>query len=121
MTKKIDINNIKVEPALDYFDRADVDTILSRCHPLGTRKAIGKRISYVASYRGEWLAVLMFDAPSDTNKLRSSAIGWSKEQAKNRLKHIAGNSRFAIVPKFAGVKCILQEHRHPITETNATL
>jgi hypothetical protein len=101
---KLDINKITIEPALDYYDRADIDTVLSRCHPLGVKKTIGKRICYSASYRGEWIAVLVFDAPVDRNKLRESVIGWNKNQVVERRKHIANNSRFAVVPKFKGVK-----------------
>ena len=99
----IDINKIKVKPVYDYYDRADVSTVLSRCHPLGEKKAIGKRISYAASYQGEWVAVAMFDKAVDRNKHRESQIGWSKSQKSERIKHIANNSRFAVTPKYAGV------------------
>jgi len=99
----MDINNIKVEPVFDYFERADVSTILSRCHPLGDKKAFGQRMSYAASYRGEWLAVLMFDKPVDFNKHREAKIGWSTKQVRGRRKHIANNSRFVVLPKYQGV------------------
>jgi len=99
----IDINKIKVEAVYDYFDRADVETVLSRCHPLGAKKAIGRRISYAASYRGEWVAVLLFDKAVDRNKSRKVKIGWSTEQEKERRQHIANNSRFAIVPAYENV------------------
>lgn len=102
--QSIDINKIKVRPAYDYYDRADVSTVLSRCHPLGEKKAIGKRISYVASYQGEWVAVAMFDKAVDRNKHREKQIGWSKSQQKERIKHIANNSRFAVIPKYAGTQ-----------------
>ena len=101
---KLDLNKIRVEPVYDYFDRADVDTVLSRCHPLGKKKAIGNRISYAASYRGEWVAVLVFDKAVDRNKHRETEIGWSKDQVVERRKHIANNSRFAVINKFRGVK-----------------
>jgi hypothetical protein len=99
----MDINKIKVEPVYDYFDRADVSSVLSRCHPLGEKKAIGNRISYVASYRGEWVAVLMFDKAVDRNKHRKAEIGWNAGQEAERRKHIANNSRFAILPAYRGI------------------
>lgn len=100
---ELNLDKIKVEPVYDYFDRADVSSVLSRCHPLGEKKAIGCRINYVASYRGEWLAVLVFDKAVDFNKHRESEIGWTTSQVRSRRKHIANNSRFAILPKYRGV------------------
>lgn len=99
----IDIKEIKVEPVYDYFERADVSTVLSRFHPLGEKKAIGQRISYAASYRGVWVAVLMFDRAVDRNKHREVRIGWSSKQVEARRKHIANNSRFVVLPKYQGV------------------
>lgn len=99
----IDINKIKVEAVYDYFDRADVESVLSRCHPLGAKKGIGRRISYAASYRGAWVAVLLFDKAVDRNKSRKAKVGWSKEQEKERRQHIANNSRFAILPKYQNI------------------
>ena len=101
---EIDFNKIRVKPVTDYFERADVETLLSRCHPLGMKKAIGWRMSYVAIYRGEWIAVLLFDRAVKRNKHREARIGWNKEQAEGRVRHIANNSRFLIVPGYQGVK-----------------
>ena len=101
---EIDFDKIRVKPVTDFFERADVETLLSRCHPLGMKKAIGWRMSYVAIYRGEWIAVLLFDRAVKRNKHREARIGWSKEQAEARVRHIANNSRFLIVPAYQGVK-----------------
>jgi hypothetical protein len=100
----IDLDKIKVTPVLDYFELADVETILSRLHPLGHKKAIGRRMSFAASYKGEWIAVLLFDAAIKRNKHREARIGWSNEQVDARVQHIANNSRYLIVPKYQGVK-----------------
>ena len=102
--KELDLTKLKIKQVRDYFDRADVESVLSRCHPLGHRKAIGKRISYVVHYRGEWVAVLVFDKAVERNQKREARIGWSQEQRNERIKHIANNSRFLIIPKFQGVK-----------------
>ena len=99
----IDINKLKVEPVYEYFDRADVESVLSRCHPLGAKKGIGRRISYAASYRGEWVAVLLFDKAVDRNKSRKAKIGWSTSQEKERRQHVANNSRFVILPKYHNI------------------
>lgn len=99
----VDINQINVQVVTDYFERDDVSTILSRLHPLGEKRAIGRRMSYVASYRGEWVAVLLFDKAVDFNKHREERVGWTTAQVKERRKHIANNSRFCVLPKFSGV------------------
>lgn len=100
----MDLSKVKIELVTDYFEQADIETALSRCHPLGYKKAIGRRLNYVASYRGVWVAVLVFDKAVDRNKHRKAKIGWSASQEKNRVKHIANNSRFLILPKYQGIK-----------------
>lgn len=104
--KKRDIkfDEIRIKRVTGYFDRADVETLLSRLHPLGTKKAIGRRMCYVASYRGEWLAVLLFDRAALRNKHREARIGWNKGQLAARIQHIANNSRFLMLPAYQGVK-----------------
>lgn len=97
---KLDLNKIKVEPVFDYFDQADVESVLSRCHPLGAKKAIGCRMSYVARQGETWVGVLLFDKAVDQNKYRKAEIGWSASQERERRRHIANNSRFAILPGF---------------------
>lgn len=107
MPKKIaalNLDKIRVEVVTDYFERADVETLLSRHHPLGANKAIGERLCYSASYQGEWVAVLMVDGAVKRNKLRESRIGWSNEQRDSRLIFVVNNSRFLIAPKYAGEK-----------------
>jgi hypothetical protein len=102
--KEINLEELKASPVTDYFEMSDVETVLSRVHPLGYKKAIGKRMAYSVEYRGEWVAVLLFDVPVDANKLRESRIGWTKSQMQERRKHVANNSRFAVLPKYQGVK-----------------
>jgi hypothetical protein len=102
--KTVDFAKLKLIKVTDYFDRADVESLLSRYHPLGEKRAIGRRMSYAASYRGEWLGVVIFDIPVKKNKLREERVGWGKQQRDNRIQHIANNSRFLIIPEYAGVK-----------------
>jgi len=93
---EIELNEIKVQPATTPHDIDDVDMVLSRHHPLGSKKAIGRRMYYMAMHKRDVVAVMIFDAPSDFNRMRDSEIGWSTEQCKERRKHIANNSRFLV-------------------------
>jgi hypothetical protein len=99
----IDINEIKVRPATSPHDIDDVETALSRYHPLGYKRAIGARMFYLAMHRGDIVAVMIFDAPSDFNRKRDSEIGWSTEQCKQRRKHIANNSRFLVGKRYQNI------------------
>ena len=51
-----------------------------------------------------WVSVFTFDKAIDRNKHREREIGWNKEQVKERIKHVANNSRFCVLPKYAGVQ-----------------
>lgn len=101
---EIELEKVKVRLVTDYFERGEVEALLDRHHPLGAKKAKGARLCYAASYKGEWLAVLLFDAPVDRNKLREARIGWSREHRDARIGHVANNSRYLIAPRHAGTK-----------------
>jgi hypothetical protein len=67
-------------------------------HYLGTLPKIGETLWYVASYRGEWVALLSFSAAAWKCAVRDRWIGWSFRHQYDRLKLIANNSRFLILP-----------------------
>lgn len=112
MTKKteeprvldLDLTELRVKPVTDYHERADVETLLSRHHPLGANKAIGMRMCYAATYKGTWVALLVFDGAIRRNKHREQRIGWSNAQRDSRFKYVANNSRFLVAPGYSGVK-----------------
>ena len=64
------------------------------------KKAIGARMYFMAMHRGDIVAVMLFDAPSDFNHMREREIGWNTEQCRERRKHIANNSRFLVAKKY---------------------
>jgi predicted transposase YbfD/YdcC len=101
--KTINFNKIKIFPAMTMEDRDDAQTVLSRCHVLGGKKPLGQRITYLVMYDGIIVAVALFDAPVDMNKLRAEAIGWNHAQEKERKKYITNQSRFAFTPLFANI------------------
>lgn len=100
---QVDLDKLIVEPVTDVTDIWDVESVLSRLHPLGNNKPIGHRMYFVARLRHEWVAVLVFNGAVKQNNLREHEIGWSKEQRDERLKHVANNSRFLVAPKYEGV------------------
>jgi len=72
-------------------------------HYLGALPKIGHTLWYVASFQGQWLALLSFSAAAWKCAARDQWIGWRYRYQYDRLHLIANNSRFLILP----------EHHHP--------
>ena len=67
-------------------------------HYLGSLPKIGETLWYVATYRGEWVALLSFSAAALKCGVRDRWIGWPFRHQFDRLRLIANNSRFLILP-----------------------
>lgn len=59
---------------------------------------MGERLYYAASWRGRWLAVLVFCAAARHLRHREKWIGWTEAQRRNRLSRVTNNARFLILP-----------------------
>ena len=72
-------------------------------HYLGALPKIGHTLWYVASWNGQWLALLSFSAPAWKCAARDRWIGWDFRLQYDRLHLIANNARFrysyAKIPK----------------------
>jgi hypothetical protein len=73
-------------------------SLLRRHHYLGAIKPIGERLYYVAVWRGQWLALLVFCAAARHLRHRDRWIGWSEAQRRKRLSLVTNNARFLILP-----------------------
>jgi hypothetical protein len=67
-------------------------------HYLGSLPKIGETLWYVATYLGEWVALLSFSAAAWKCAVRDRWIGWDYRHQYDRLNLIANNSRFLILP-----------------------
>src|SRR5699024_1103704 len=67
-------------------------------HYLGFRRLVGKTLKYIAILNDQWVALLGWGAAAFQCEPRDQWIGWSKEQRQKRLKYIANNQRFLILP-----------------------
>lgn len=67
-------------------------------HYLGFGKSQGKRILYVATIDGEWVALLSWAAAALHVKCRDNWIGWDSTAKRHRLRQITNNTRFLILP-----------------------
>ncbi len=69
-------------------------------HYLGLLPKIGHTLWYVATYREQWVGLLIFSAAAWKCAVRDRWIGWNfhRQYDYDRLKLIANNSRFLILP-----------------------
>ncbi|MFU3625524.1 Druantia anti-phage system protein DruA [Pseudomonas aeruginosa] len=67
-------------------------------HYLGALPKIGETLWYVATWRGRWLAQIGLSAAALKCGVRDAWIGWDFRSQFGRLKLIANNSRFLILP-----------------------
>jgi len=71
---------------------------LHRYHYLGLR-VVGENLGYLArDAAGRELACLLFGAAAWRCAPRDRALGWSEDQRRNGLAHLANNTRFLILP-----------------------
>jgi hypothetical protein len=66
-------------------------------HWLGYRLT-GQVLRYVAVLDGEWVAVVGFGSAVLSCRARDEFVGWSREQRYPRLRHVANNQRFCVLP-----------------------
>ena len=74
------------------------DSLVRQYHYLGYQNLLGHRLKYLAFIQDRPVAALSFSAPALKLRVRDHYIGWSAEQRKLYLKHLANNSRFLILP-----------------------
>ena len=74
------------------------DSLVRQYHYLGYQNLLGHRLKYLAFIQDRPVAALSFSAPALKLRVRDRYIGWSAEQRKFYLNHLANNSRFLILP-----------------------
>lgn len=79
-------------------DGARFDAELDEHHWLGHRM-VGETMRYVAlDATGEWVALIGFASPALSCRPRDRFIGWSPEVQLRRLRLVASNQRFCVLP-----------------------
>ena len=94
---EVQLAELQVQP-VDRTEEARYQALLRAHHYLGGLPKIGETLWYVARYRGEWVALLSFSAAAWKCGVRDRWIGWDRRRQYERLKLIANNSRFLILP-----------------------
>src|SRR6266540_7472289 len=79
-------------------ERRRFGALMIEHHYLKSNALVGEQLCYVATYRGQWLALLSWCAAARFLKGRDQFIGWSPEQCRCRRALVANNARFLILP-----------------------
>ncbi len=79
------------------FEEPRYQELMQAHHYLGSLPKIGETLWYVATYRGEWIALLSFSSAAWKCGVRDLWIGWDFRRQFDRLNLISNNSRFLIL------------------------
>jgi Domain of unknown function (DUF4338)/DDE_Tnp_1-associated len=93
----LDLHEIVVRPVCSG-EEARYQELMRQHHYLGALPKISETLWYVATWREEWVALLSFSASALKGAARDGWIGWDFRRRYSRLKLIANNSRFLILP-----------------------
>jgi|LSQX01.3.fsa_nt_gb hypothetical protein len=74
------------------------DELMQTHHYLGFERLVGESIKYVAVLGDQWAALIGWGTAAFKCVSRDRWIGWSPEQQWERLRFIANNQRFLILP-----------------------
>jgi hypothetical protein len=91
------LSGIQVRP-VERGEEARYQEQMARHHYLGELAKIGETVWYVATWQEEWVAQLSISAAALKCGVRDRWIGWDFRSQYGRLKLIANNSRFLILP-----------------------
>jgi len=72
--------------------------LMARHHYLGRPDMVGEVLCYVATIDGEWAALIGWASAALQVKARDQWIGWSDAQRHRRLRFVANNVRYCILP-----------------------
>src|SRR3972149_2689243 len=74
------------------------DRLMAAHHYLGVRRLVGESLRYVAEQGGQWVALLGWGSAAFKCASRDRWIGWTPEQQWRRLRYVANNLRFLVLP-----------------------
>jgi hypothetical protein len=93
----LSLEDILVRP-VKRFEEQRYQALMQAHHYLGALPKIGETLWYVALWHKQWVALLSFSAAAWKCAARDRWIGWAFRHQYDRLKLVANNSRFLILP-----------------------
>jgi uncharacterized protein DUF4338/DDE family transposase len=97
----VNLDEVQVRP-IERREEPLHRELMTEHHYLGYLPKIGQSLWYVATYQEQWVALLNFSAAAWKCAVRDRWVGWDfhRQYDYNRLKLIANNSRFLILPQW---------------------
>jgi hypothetical protein len=93
----LNLREVHVRP-IERSEEGRYQELMDEHHYLGRLPKISETLWYIAVFRDQWVALLSFSAAALKCSARDQWIGWSSRHQYDRLKLIANNSRFLILP-----------------------
>jgi hypothetical protein len=93
----LNLIEVLVEP-IERSEERHFQHLMQEHHYLGRLPKISETLWYVARWQDQWVALLSFSAAAWKCAARDRWIGWSSRHQFDRLKLVANNSRFLILP-----------------------
>lgn len=93
------LDHLQVRLLTSPQDKARCDQLLVEHHYLKDATLVGEQLRYVATYKGQWLALATWSGAAFHLKDRDEWIGWDFEQCRRRRPLLANNSRLLVLPE----------------------
>ncbi len=95
----MDLTKIRLRLIADD-EKSHFHRLMDQHHYLGSRRAVGESLHYLATYEDEWVALLSFSSAARKCAARDQWVGWSYRHQYDRLLLATNNSRFLILPQW---------------------
>ena len=93
------LDHLQVRLVTSPKDKAWCDKLIVEHHYLKDATLVGEQLRYVATYKGQWLALATWSGAAFHLKDRDGFIGWDFEQCRRRRPLLANNSRLLVLPE----------------------
>ena len=81
---------------IQVHEKPKWNALIEKEHYLKSSQLVGEQLCYVATFEGEWLALLSWSGAAYHLAGRDQWIGWTDLQRRNRLHFMVSNSRFLL-------------------------
>lgn len=93
-----DLKKITVRPVLSREEEARWNETMRAHHYLDFNRLTGETVKHVALHEGAWVALVGWGSAAFKSAPRDRYLGWPPEVRTARLRYIANNQRFLILP-----------------------
>ena len=79
-------------------EQTQFDELMQQHHRRGSLRRIGHELHFIATHNDNWISLASFSPATLKCTARDEWIGWQRQYRTDRLRLIANNSRFLILP-----------------------